>query len=187
MRARVQKEIDDSVTTKKLLKSETESIVRLIETVVESLKGGGKLILFGNGGSAADAQHIAAEFAGRYLIERKALPAIALSANTSSLTAIGNDYGYEHVFERQVQALCTNKDVVIGISTSGKSKNVILGLKAAGMMGARTIGLTGRSGGDLSAVADFTVKVPSDSTPRIQECHILIGHILSALVESRFV
>ena len=175
--------IDESIVTKQRLKSEVDNILKLCEMVIECLDKGGRVLLFGNGGSAADAQHIATEFVGRYLVERNALPAIALSTNTSSLTAIANDYGYDHVFERQVQALCNRNDLVIGISTSGTSKSVLLGLGAARKRGARTVGLTGLSGGRMSEVADLVVRVPSDSTPRIQESHIMIGHIISQVAE----
>lgn len=177
-------QIDESVQTKKLLKSQATTILRCADLISLSLKKGGKLILFGNGGSAADAQHISAEFVGRYMSEREPLPAIALTVNTSSLTAIGNDYGYERVFERQVNALCNRNDVVVGISTSGSSKNVLLGIEAAKSNGAITIGLTGkRTGNKLAKAVDIAIIVPSESTPRIQECHILVGHIISGLVE----
>ncbi|MDA4112121.1 MAG: D-sedoheptulose 7-phosphate isomerase [Thaumarchaeota archaeon] len=180
------KSIDESIATKKLLKSNVDDIAQMSELIVESLRSGGKLLLFGNGGSAADAQHIAAEFIGRYLIQRRALPAIALTTNTSSLTAIANDYGYDHVFERQIEALCEDNDVAVGISTSGNSKNVMLGIEAAMKKNAKTIGMTGRRGGKLSRIVDLAIKVPSDSTPRIQESHILIGHIVSEIVEISF-
>jgi len=184
VRGRILHAIEESIATKEMLRQDIEGIVELSKLVNSSLKSGGKILLFGNGGSAADAQHIAAEFVGKYLIERRALPAIALTTNTSSLTAIGNDYGFERVFERQVQALCSEKDVVIGISTSGNSPNVLLGMKAAKKKGAITVGLTGRKGGRLSKSVDLAIRVPSDSTPRIQESHILIGHILSELAET---
>lgn len=183
--ALVLKRIEESIMTKELLKAEAEHVVSLADVIGSSLHDGGKLIIFGNGGSAADAQHIAAEFTGRYLLERKPLPAIAITTNTSSLTAIGNDYGYDSVFERQIEALCTNRDVAVGISTSGKSKNVNLALKRAKMIGAKTAGLTGKSGGDLMNIVDIVIRVPSYSTPRIQECHILVGHIISELVEAK--
>lgn len=184
VRGRILHAIEESIATKEMLRQDIEGIVELSKLVNSSLKSGGKILLFGNGGSAADAQHIAAEFVGKYLIERRALPAIALTTNTSSLTAIGNDYGFERVFERQVQALCSEKDVVIGISTSGNSPNVLLGMKAAKKKGAITVGLTGKKGGRLSKSVDLAIRVPSDSTPRIQESHILIGHILSELAET---
>jgi D-sedoheptulose 7-phosphate isomerase len=178
------KVINESIATKELLKLQVKDIARMSELITRCLRSGGKLILFGNGGSAADAQHIASEFVGRYFLERKALPAIALTTNTSSLTAIGNDYGFDHVFERQVQAFCTDKDVVVGISTSGNSTSVLLGIEAAKERKAITIGMTGKGGGKLSPIVDLAIRVPSDSTPRIQESHVLIGHIVSGLVEA---
>ena len=157
-----------------------ESIVRFI---ISAYKAGGKVVLFGNGGSAADAQHIACELIGRFGIKRQAFPAIALTTNTSTLTAVANDYGYEKVFSRQVEALVNEKDVAIGISTSGDSANVIEAIETAKMKGAKTIGLSGGDGGKLAKVADLVLIVPSDSTPRIQESHITIGHIVCDLVE----
>jgi D-sedoheptulose 7-phosphate isomerase len=186
MKDRVEKSIQESIETNGLLMHQAGEIVKMAELAIECLGKGGKILLFGNGGSAADAQHIAAEFVGRSLRERTPLPVIALTTNTSSITAIGNDYGYEHVFERQVESLCTESDLVVGMSTSGNSKNVLLGIQAAKSKGARTIGLTGRSGGELSKMVDFALRVPSNSTPRIQECHILIGHAVGELVEEYF-
>jgi D-sedoheptulose 7-phosphate isomerase len=159
---------------------------RVAELCVRALKSGAKLILFGNGGSAADAQHLAAELTGRYLRERRALPAIALTTNTSCLTAIGNDYSYDQVFSRQIEGLGKKGDIAIGISTSGNSKNVILALRAARELGLSTIGMTGTTGGILSSEADYCLCIPSDQTPRIQEAHILLGHILCELIEESF-
>ncbi len=144
---------------------------------------GHKALFFGNGGSAADSQHLAAEFVGRYLRERKPLPALALNANSSAVTAIGNDYGYDQVFARQIQALAVAGDVAVGISTSGNSRNVIEGMVCARNLGLFTIALTGSTGGQLRGLADILLAVPSDETPRIQECHILIGHALAEAVE----
>ncbi len=175
--------IEESIATKQLLKSEAETIAKSAEVIISALKHGGKLVLFGNGGSAADAQHIAAEFVGKYLLERKPYPAIALTTNSSAVTAIANDMGYDHVFERQVNALCSSNDAVIGISTSGKSRSVILGIEAAKLKRTVTIGMTGKPPNLLAEVADIAICVPSRSTPRIQESHILVGHILSELVE----
>jgi D-sedoheptulose 7-phosphate isomerase len=158
-------------------------IEKAADIIVRSLKNGGKLIVFGNGGSAADAQHIAAELVGKFKIERQALPAIALTTNTSILTALANDYGYDTVFRRQIEALTGPKDVVLGISTSGNSSSVIEAITAARRIGARTIGITGGNGGDLAVVAEFTIIVPSENTPRIQEAHITIGHIICEIVE----
>ena len=154
--------------------------------VSEAIVDGKKLILFGNGGSAADAQHIAAELTGRYKSERKGLPAIALTTDTSALTAIGNDYGYKEIFKRQVEALANKGDVVIGISTSGNSKNVIKALKKAKKTGCKTIGLSGKDGGKMNEICDINIVVPSKDTPRIQEMHILIGHIICQSVDNEW-
>jgi len=142
-----------------------------------------KALFFGNGGSAADAQHLAAEFLGRYLRERSPLPAVALSENSSALTAIANDYGYEHVLSRQLQALAVPGDIAVGISTSGNSPNVVEALLYARKMGLYTIGLTGASGGKMRDLVETLIAVPSAETPRIQECHILVGHALCDAVE----
>src|SRR3984957_2207357 len=151
--------------------------------IVKSLRAGGKVLFCGNGGSAADAQHLAAEFTGRYLKERRALPAMALSVNTSSLTAIGNDYGFDLVFARQLEALGNRGDVAVGLSTSGNSPNVIRALEAAKSKSIYTVALTGKSGGKLRNLADCALCMPSDETPRIQECHILTGHLICDVVE----
>ena len=158
-------------------------IQQAAELLVETLANGGKILLCGNGGSAADAQHIAAELTGRYKVERRGLPAIALTTDSSALTAIANDYGYERVFERQVEALATEKDLLIGISTSGTSPNVLRALERANALGCLTIGLSGREGGTMNELCDLNLVVPSDDTPRIQEMHILIGHILCQMVD----
>ncbi|MEE8201252.1 MAG: D-sedoheptulose 7-phosphate isomerase [Candidatus Acidoferrales bacterium] len=158
-------------------------LVQVAGALVSAYRGGGKVLLFGNGGSAADAQHIAAELAGKYYFDRAPLEAWALHTNTSALTAIGNDYGYRHVFARQVEAAARPGDVVVGISTSGNSENVIEGIRAARQRGAVTVALTGASGGRLKELVDFCLAVPANDTPRIQEAHILLGHILCELVE----
>jgi D-sedoheptulose 7-phosphate isomerase len=160
-------------------------IARVSEILLNAMKSGNKLLLFGNGGSAADAQHIAAEFVGRFVFDRPALPALALSVNTSCLTSIGNDYGFEKVFSRQLEALARPGDVAIGISTSGNSPNVLNGIAAAKKIGLHTVAFTGTPGGKLKQAAylDHCLCAPSGETPRIQECHILIGHIVSELVE----
>jgi D-sedoheptulose 7-phosphate isomerase len=147
------------------------------------VKSGHKPLLFGNGGSAADAQHIAAEFVGRFGFDRPALPALALSVNSSCVTAIGNDYGFNLAFARQIEALGCPGDVAIGISTSGNSKNILCALTVAKQRGLHTVALTGDTGGILKGAADHCICVPSNITARIQECHILIGHIISELVE----
>jgi len=171
----------------KISRTTMESIGNSLEIAanlcIESLKSGGKILIFGNGGSAADAQHIAAELVGRYKIERKGLPAIALTTDTSVLTSIGNDFGYNHVFDRQVEALANEDDVVIGISTSGSSANVINGLQAGKELGCKLIGLSGKGGGEMSALCDVNLLVPSENTPRIQEMHIVIGHTICHLIE----
>ncbi len=148
-----------------------------------ALKRGNKILLFGNGGSAADAQHIAAEIVGRYGKERKGLPAVALTTDTSILTAVGNDYGFERIFERQIEALCREGDVVIGITTSGNSENVVRALRLARNLGAVTVAFTGGSGGRVVEVAQYSFVVPSSETPRIQECHITLGHVLCEVIE----
>ena len=150
------------------------------------LKRGNKVLLCGNGGSAADAQHIAAELTGRYKTERRGLPAIALTTDTSALTAISNDYGYAKVFDRQVEALANKDDLLIGISTSGNSGNIISALKCAKALGCHTIGFSGRDGGAMNQVCDINLVVPSNDTPRIQEMHILLGHTLCQIVDDAF-
>lgn len=160
-----------------------EKLGTIANIVSSSLKKGGKVILFGNGGSAADAQHIAAELVGKFKAERAALPAIALTTNTSIITAIANDYSFDQVFARQVESMVNKGDVVIGISTSGTSLNVVKGIQAGKQKGAATIAFTGRSGGKLSDIADVCLTVPSDETPHIQEAHITLGHIICCLLE----
>jgi D-sedoheptulose 7-phosphate isomerase len=182
----VRKSIEASIAVKERLLGDSRLIAtvgKVTEILIDSLGAGNKLILMGNGGSAADAQHIAAEFVGRFAFDRPALPALALSVNTSCVTAIGNDYGFDLVFSRQIEALGRRGDVAIGISTSGKSANVIRGMSTARKMGMETVGLTGANGGPLADVVDYCICAPSTETPRIQECHILIGHIISELVE----
>ncbi|MHB1830551.1 MAG: SIS domain-containing protein [Candidatus Micrarchaeaceae archaeon] len=144
---------------------------------------GNKLVVFGNGGSAADSQHIAAEFVGKFRKDRKALPALALNTNTSSLTAIGNDYDFSKVFERQVEAFAKRGDVVMGISTSGNSQNVINAINKANSIGCLTVALTGKGGGKLKGIANITIEVDSNETSLIQEVHIAVGHIISKIVE----
>jgi D-sedoheptulose 7-phosphate isomerase len=159
-------------------------VARAAEGIIEAIRAGGKLLVFGNGGSAADAQHICGELVGRFKRERRGLPAIALTTDTSILTAVGNDYGFDRVFERQVEALCRAGDVALGISTSGNAENVLRGIEKARQLRAFTIGLTGGDGGRLARTADLALVVPSGDTPRIQQVHITIGHILCDLVES---
>ena len=154
--------------------------------IVDALKNGNKVLLCGNGGSAADAQHIAAELTGRYKTERRGLPGIALTTDTSALTAIGNDYGYDRVFDRQVESLAKKGDVIIGISTSGNSKNIINALNLGQELGCKTVGFSGRDGGDMNNVCDINLVVPSDNTPRIQEMHILFGHTICQIIDNNF-
>ncbi len=177
-------EINDHIKTAKLI---SESLLAVTEKacdlVVSTVNNGNKILLFGNGGSAADAQHIAAEFTGRFVNERRGLPAVALTTDTSALTAIGNDYGFDHIFERQVEALAQTGDLLLGISTSGNSVNVMKALKYGQEMGCKTLGLSGRNGGKMTEYCNINIIIPSDVTARIQEMHILIGHILCTAVD----
>ena len=178
--------IEASIAVKQSLLDRAEivtAIAKVSEILIEALQQGNKLLLFGNGGSAADAQHIAAEFVGRFAFDRPPLPALALSVNTSAVTAIGNDYGFDLVFARQIEALGRPGDVAIGISTSGNSPNVLQGVMAAKKLGLHTVALTGAAGGQLKTAVDYCICAPSNETPRIQECHILIGHVVAQLVE----
>ena len=174
-------------TIEKSIATMIPQIEEASKMVIETLKNGNKILLCGNGGSAADAQHIAAELTGRYKIERKGLAGIALNTDTSALTAIANDYGYDRIFDRQVEALVREGDLLIGISTSGNSLNVLSALLLAKEMGAKTLGFSGKGGGKLNFACDLNLVVPSDDTPRIQEMHILIGHILCQAVDEAFV
>jgi D-sedoheptulose 7-phosphate isomerase len=150
----------------------------------QCLQDGGKILLMGNGGSAADSQHIAAEIVGRYKKERKGMPSIALTTDTSILTSVGNDYGFNFIFSRQVEALCNPDDIVVGLSTSGNSANVVAGIEKAREIGAYTIGMTGSKGGKLAELCSLNLAMPSTDTPRIQEAHITVGHILCDLIEA---
>lgn len=179
----VRQRIRQSLAVLDGLQSQVSSIAEVAEALVAAYRQGGKAFFFGNGGSAADAQHLAAELVGRFAGERRPLPALALTVNTSSLTAIGNDYGFEEVFARQIRALGSPGDIAIGLSTSGRSPNVIRGVEAARERGLVTVGLTGEGGGILKEKVDYCLCVPSSLTPRIQECHILIGHVLCEIVE----
>ena len=184
---------DEKSYIEKILKESSElilnsnflisDIIRCVDIITHSLKKGNKIILFGNGGSAADAQHIAAEFIGRFNIERKSLPAIALTTDSSILTSISNDYSFDTVFSRQCESLVSKGDVVIGISTSGNSKNVLNALKICKKRGAKTIGLLGNKGGTIIKFVDYSLTVNSKSTPRIQEVHRVVSHLICDLVE----
>jgi D-sedoheptulose 7-phosphate isomerase len=158
-------------------------IVAVVEAVTTALKAGNKILLFGNGGSAADAQHLAAEFVNRFVIERPPLPAIALTTDTSVITSIGNDYDFSDIFSRQIRAIGQKGDIAWGMSTSGTSMNVVKGLEAAKKIGMVTIGLTGRDGGDVAKIVDHALNVSSTSTPRIQEVHITVGHVICEMVD----
>ena len=163
-----------------------EAVMSLANLAVQTLKNGNKILICGNGGSAADAQHFAAELTGRYKTERVSLPAIALTTDTSALTAIGNDYGYDAVFARQLSGVGVSGDLLIGISTSGNSKNVLNALEIARQKGIKTAGLTGRDGGAMSFLCDINVVVPANDTARIQEMHILIIHTICAAIDEAF-
>lgn len=185
MRERIIDIINDSIHIKEqILQTQIDNILKVTKLIIASFRSGGKVLVFGNGGSAADAQHLTAEFVGRFQRERTALPALALNTNTSVLTALSNDYGYEIVFARQIEALAKPQDVAIGISTSGKARNVLLAIKKAKEMGLRTVCLSGGSGGELAKAADICLIIPSPVTARIQEAHITIAHIICELVET---
>lgn len=187
MRERIKDILLESIQVKEeLLRTKLGQIVEISECLIQSLKKNGKVLLFGNGGSASDSQHIAAELVGRFKKDRTALAALALTTNTSVLTSLANDYGYEIVFAKQVEALGQKNDIVIGISTSGRAKNVASGIRQAKKMGLKTIVLTGGDGGELAKLADISLIVPSSITARIQEAHITIGHIICELVENTF-
>lgn len=171
-------------TIAKVIETMQEPLEKASKIAVETLKNGNKILLCGNGGSAADAQHFAAELTGRYKTERRGLPGIALTTDTSALTAIGNDYGYDRVFDRQVEALASKGDLLIGISTSGNSTNVINALKVARDLGCKTIGLTGRDGGKMNELCDINLVIPSNDTPRIQEMHILFEHTICQIIDN---
>ncbi|MCL2669300.1 MAG: D-sedoheptulose 7-phosphate isomerase [Syntrophaceae bacterium] len=180
----IAKRFQESCQVKETFLNENQTrIVRVIEAVTKALKAGNKILLFGNGGSAADAQHLAAEFVNRFLIERPPLPAIALTTDTSVLTSIGNDYDFSDIFSKQVRAIGNTGDVVWGMSASGTSPNVVKGLETAKKLGMVTIGLTGRDGGDIARIVDHFLNVSATSTPRIQETHITVGHVICEMVD----
>jgi len=184
MKERIQRFFLDSIAVKEgTLEDNADAILKAVEVITASLSKGNKVFLFGNGGSAADSQHIAAEFVGRFKKERASWPAIALTTDSSALTAIGNDYGFENIFSRQLEGLGKEGDVAIGISTSGNSTNVIKAIELAKTKKIRTIALTGEGGGKLGPLADIKIIVPSKDTARIQEAHICVSHCLCELVE----
>ena len=184
MNDKIKKELKESGNLKyRISESMVDEIRKITEIIIKTYNKNKKLVVFGCGGSAADAQHIVGEFMNKFKLERNALPAIALTTNTSTITAIGNDYDFSRVFEIQVTGLVNENDVVIGISTSGNSEAVRKGLIKAKKMGAITVALTGETGGKLNGLTDYILKIPSKETPRIQECHITIAHIICGLVE----
>ena len=188
MKEKITSIIKASIDTKQqVLENELllQTINSCIHKIVTAFRNGNKVLFCGNGGSAADAQHLAAEFSGRFYTDRKALPAEALHCNTSYLTAVGNDYSFDVIYSRLIDGIGQHGDVLIGLSTSGNSKNIIKAFETAKEKGMVTIGFTGMTGGQLKSVSDYLINVPSTDTPRIQESHILIGHIICQLVEEK--
>lgn len=184
MRDEIRQIIIDSIKTKeRVLSEDIDIIIDITNVIIDAFKSGKKLLIFGNGGSAADAQHIASEFINRFRLERMSLPAIALTTDTSTLTSISNDYNFDRVFSRQIESLANEGDIVLGISTSGNSRNVVSALKKAKEKKTITIGFTGESGGEMKDLCDYIFTAPSSTTPRIQEAHITVGHIICELVE----
>lgn len=184
MKEKILKEFEESISVKKRFVNEnTDTIIEVANLIADTFNMGGKLLLFGNGGSAADASHIAAEFVNRFKMERPAFPAIALNTDMAVLTSIANDYSYDSVFERQLKALGQAGDVVIAISTSGSSPNVIKAVEAAKRKKIKTIAFTGEKGDRLASLSDYVFAIPSNNTPRIQETHITLAHVLCQMVE----
>lgn len=179
----IRQAVEDHLEVVRQLTEQQELIESIACRISKAILAGGKVLWCGNGGSAADCQHLAAEFVGRFRRERRGLASVALTTDSSILTAIGNDYGYDEIFSRQVEALCTSRDVVVAISTSGNSLNVCAALKEARKMGAFTVSFTGLTGGELAKIANLALKVASTDTARIQEAHILVGHLLCDWVE----
>jgi D-sedoheptulose 7-phosphate isomerase len=186
MKTAIEKEIAEHLKVAETMSSLTNKIEIAAQLCIDTLQEGGKLLIFGNGGSAADAQHIAAELVGRYKVNRKGLSALALTTDSSALTAIGNDFGYKSLFDRQVEALANKGDVLIGISTSGKSINVINALKLGSQLQCKTIGFSGNDGGQMNNICDVNLVIPSKDTPRIQEMHIVLGHTICHLIDLEF-
>ena len=184
MRERIKDILLESIQVKEeILRNQIEQIEQIAQLMIDCLKKDGKVIVFGNGGSASDSQHIAAELVGRFKKDRSALAGIALTTNTSIITSLANDYGYDVIFARQLEALGKKNDVALGISSSGKAKNVTLGIKQAKKMGIKTVALSGGDGGDIVKLADVSLVVPSKITARIQEAHITIAHIICEMIE----
>ena len=186
MKTTIEKEIAEHLKVAETMSSLTNKVEIAAQLCIDTLQEGGKLLIFGNGGSAADAQHIAAELVGRYKVNRKGLSALALTTDSSALTAIGNDFGYKSLFNRQVEALANKGDVLIGISTSGKSINVINALKIGSQLQCKTIGFSGNDGGQMNKICDVNLVIPSKDTPRIQEMHIVLGHTICHLIDLEF-
>jgi len=185
-RSTILKQIEDSIATKERILSDSlvlSNIAAAAELIIKAFKNGNKNLIAGNGGSAADAQHIAAEFVGRFYFNRPSLPSVSLTTDTSIITAISNDFGYNEVFSRQIQALGKKNDIFIGISTSGNSINIINALAECKKIGIKTVGFTGNSSSEMDKLCDICVKIPSSDTPHIQEAHIMIGHIICCIVE----
>lgn len=184
MQDKIKLELKESSEVKNQVAAQlVPKIEQAAKLLINAIKSGNKIFFFGNGGSAADAQHLAAELIGRYLKERKPIPAIALTTDTSILTSLGNDYGFDSIFARQIEGLAKLGDIALGISTSGNSKNVLVGLEKAKKLGCKTIALLGCDGGKIAKTADISITIPSKNTPRIQESHITIGHIICNLIE----
>ena len=185
MRKKISSAINENIQVNKIIiENHLGDIEKAAKIMLSAIKKGNKIIIFGNGGSAADSIHIAAELVGKFHKKRRALPAIALTSNISSITALGNDFSFDYIFERQIEAFGEKGDVALGISTSGKSKNVIRGIEKAKKLNLKTVVLTGKNKTLLSQIADVSIRVPSDSTPRIQEAHITIGHIVCEIIEN---
>ncbi|MDC3262009.1 D-sedoheptulose 7-phosphate isomerase [Candidatus Pseudothioglobus singularis] len=186
MKTTIEKEIAEHLKVAETMSCLTNKVEIAAQLCIDTLQEGGKLLIFGNGGSAADAQHIAAELVGRYKVNRKGLSALALTTDSSALTAISNDFGYKSLFNRQVEALANKGDVLIGISTSGKSINVINALKIGSQLQCKTIGFSGNDGGQMNKICDVNLVIPSKDTPRIQEMHIVLGHTICHLIDLEF-
>mgnify|MGYP006113033205 CR=1 FL=1 len=186
MKDTINNEFNEHIKAANLLNNLTSVVASSAQFCIDCLKNGGKILILGNGGSAADAQHIAAELVGRYKTNRKGLPAIAITTDSSTLTSIANDFGYKHVFDRQIEALANEGDVVIGISTSGRSDNVLSALKISSKLKCITIGLSGQDGGEMNTLCNINIVVPSEDTPRIQEMHIVIAHTICHLIDLEF-
>ena len=183
MKEIIRNHIDTHIETSRKFSEETPDIEGVATLAIEALRQGNKILIAGNGGSVADAHHFAAELVGRFKKERRALPALALDANPSAVTAISNDYSFGHVFARQIEAIANPGDVFFGISTSGNSENILEAIKAARSSGCKVVGLTGKTGGKMGGLCDFLINIPSEDTPRIQEMHTLVIHTLADLIE----